>query len=164
MSMHEWKPATGQLIYIRHGGTRGGDRSGGSAGAANSVLYLMEVTPDSGGEPLRCECTPPALMAWFWSPPFGDPVRMECIPVEPKARFGRDDPANSRTTAESWSRAEYEEVCRPIRWTTASDPVGQVAQLTALHSGGALSDAQFEAMKALLIGLPATGAPPDHDS
>lgn len=66
---------------------------------ANSVHYLMEVRPLSGAEPFRCECEPPSLMLSFKSPPFGAPVKMECVPSKKKARFDRNDPAISKQDA-----------------------------------------------------------------
>jgi hypothetical protein len=103
----KWEPATGKLIDTRYGGKHG-DWSGNASKTVNSVHYLMEVQPDSGGEPFRCECEPPALMLSFKAPPMGAAVRMECIPSKHKARFDRDDPAISKKAAEAAYRAAYE--------------------------------------------------------
>jgi hypothetical protein len=103
----KWEPAEGVLIDTRYGGKHG-DWSGNASVTANSVHYLMEVRPMSGGEPFRCECVPPSLMLSFRSPPPGVPVKMECIPSRKKARFDRDDPAISKRTTEKQEQAAYQ--------------------------------------------------------
>lgn len=103
----EWEPAEGELIDVRYGGKHG-DWSGNNSVTANSVHYLMEVRPLSGAEPFRCECEPPSMMLSFQSPPFGTPVKMECVPAKKKARFDRNDPAISKRAAEKEHRAAYE--------------------------------------------------------
>lgn len=103
----KWEPGTGLLIDTRYGGKHG-DWSGNASKTVNSVHYLMEVQPDSGGEPYRCECEPPALMLSFKAPPMNVKVRMECIPAKRKARFDRHDPAISKKAAEEAYRAAYE--------------------------------------------------------
>jgi hypothetical protein len=103
----KWEPAEGELIDVRYGGKHG-DWSGNASVTANSVHYLMEVRPLSGAEPFRCECEPPSMMLSFHTPPFGTPVRMECIPSEKKARFDRDDPAISKKAAGKQQRAAYQ--------------------------------------------------------
>jgi hypothetical protein len=64
MFHHGWEPATGTLIDTRYGGKHG-DWSGSAAVTANSVHYLMEIRPDSGSEPFRCQCVPPSMMLSF---------------------------------------------------------------------------------------------------
>jgi hypothetical protein len=103
---NKWEPATGVLIDTRYGGKHG-DWSGNDARTVNSVHYLMEVTPDSGGEPFRCECEEPPLMV-FQAPPPGHKVRMECIPSKQKAKFDRHDPTISKKAQEAAGRATYE--------------------------------------------------------
>jgi hypothetical protein len=95
---HDWEPATGRLLDTRYGGKHG-DWSGNASVMANSVHYLMEVQPDSGGAAFRCECEPPSMMLSFQSPPFGVSVRMQCLPAQQKARFDRDEPLISRRNA-----------------------------------------------------------------
>jgi hypothetical protein len=102
----EWEPATGILIDTRYGGKHG-DWSGNASRTVNSVHYLMEATPDSGGEPFRCECEEPPLIR-FQAPPPGRKVRMECIPSKRKAKFDRHDPAISQKAQEAALRATYE--------------------------------------------------------
>jgi hypothetical protein len=102
----KWEPATGVLIDTRYGGKHG-DWSGNAAKTVNSVHYLMEVTPDSGGEPFRCESEEPPLML-FQAPPPGRKVRMECIPSKRKAKFDRHDPTISKKAQEAAGRATYE--------------------------------------------------------
>jgi hypothetical protein len=103
----KWEPAEGQLIDTRYGGKHG-DWSGNASVTANSVHYLMEVRPSSGGESFRCECEPPSLMLSFRSPPMGVWVKMECIPSKKKARFDRDDPAISKKAVDKQHLAAYE--------------------------------------------------------
>jgi len=103
----KWEPATGVLIDTRYGGKHG-DWSGNASKTVNSVHYLMEVRPDSGGESFRCECEPPALMLDFHAPPMGVTVRMECIPTKRKARFDRHDPSISKKAGEAAARSAYE--------------------------------------------------------
>jgi hypothetical protein len=103
----EWEPAEGTLIDTRYGGKHG-DWSGNASVTANSVHYLMEVRPLSGGEPFRCECEPPSMMLSFQSPPMNVWVKMECIPSKKKARFDRHDPAISKKAAGEQERAAYE--------------------------------------------------------
>ena len=102
-----WEPAEGELIDVRHGGKHG-DWSGNDSVTANSVHYLMEVRPLSGAEPFRCECEPPSMMLSFRGPPFGRPVRMECVPSKKKARFDRNDPAISNKAAEKEFHTAYQ--------------------------------------------------------
>ena len=103
----KWEPAEGILIDTRYGGKHG-DWSGNDAKTANSVHYLMEVRPLTGGEPFRCECVPPTLMLSFKSPPMNAPVKMECIPAKKKARFDRDDPAISKKVSERYGQSAYQ--------------------------------------------------------
>jgi hypothetical protein len=102
-----WEPAEGELIDVRYGGKHG-DWSGNASVTPNSVHYLMEVRPSSGAEPFRCECEPPSMMLSFKGPPFGTPVKMECVPAKKKARFDRNDPAISNKAAEKEMRAAYQ--------------------------------------------------------
>ncbi len=103
---HKWEPGTGILIDTRYGGKHG-DWSGNASKTVNSVHYLMEVTPDAGGEPFRCECEEPPLLS-FVAPAPGVKVRMECIPSKRKAKFDRHDPTISKKAIEAAGRAEYE--------------------------------------------------------
>jgi hypothetical protein len=47
-------------------------------------------------------------MLSFKSPPFGAPVKMECVPSKKKARFDRNDPAISKKAAGQQQRAAYQ--------------------------------------------------------
>jgi len=168
----KWEPAEGRLVDTRYGGKHG-DRSGNASVTVNSVHYLMEVQPLSGGEPFRCECTPPSMMLSFKSPPLNVTVKMECIPSKKKARFDRDDPAISKKVSGERDRANYEAElhtrgskprqdagsAKTDRSTSTTaferastpDPVEQLSRLAELHASGVLSDDQFEAMRDKIV-------------
>src|ERR1700709_1949991 len=101
-----WEPAHGKLLDVRDGGKHG-DWSGNDSRTANSVHYLMEVSPDAGGESFRCECVPPSLMMSFKTPPMDTSIKMECIASKQKARFERDEPAINNKEAKKNEQAAY---------------------------------------------------------
>jgi hypothetical protein len=164
----EWEPAVGMLLSTRYGGKHG-DWSGNASVTANSVHYLMEVRPLSGGETFRCECEPPSLMLSFQSPPMDVEIKMECIPSKKRARFDRSEPAINRHTVEHAQYDHYQALLHetpnaptgPAAGNPAfmshhagggtSDLVDQLAKLSELHAAGDLTDQQFEAMKAAVI-------------
>jgi hypothetical protein len=153
----KWEPAVGKLLSTRFGGKHG-DWSGNASVTANSVHYLMEVRPLSGGEAFRCEVEPPSMMLSFQSPPPNVDIKMECIPDKQKARFDRSEPAINRHAAEQAHYDSYQALLHETpdapaapAPSAADDPVEQLAKLSQLHATGNLSDAQFEAMKALII-------------
>ena len=54
----KWEPAVGTMLDTRYGGKHG-DWSGNGSVTANSVHYLMEVRPLSGGETFPCRAPHP---------------------------------------------------------------------------------------------------------
>lgn len=168
----KWEPAVGRLLDTRYGGKHG-DWSGNASVTANSVHYLMEVRPLSGGEAFRCEVEPPTLMLSFQGPPLDVDIKMECIPSKQKARFDRSEPSINKHAAEHAHYDSYQATLheapgsapapapgmdefRARRAAVAAaaasvDPVEQLAKLSELHAAGELTDEQYEIMKARII-------------
>jgi hypothetical protein len=102
----KWEPGTGVLIDTKYGGDHGNWATANGNKTQYSVHYLMEVTPDSGAAPFRCECEAPPLMS-FVAPDPGVKVRMLCDPSKRKAKFDRHDPKVSRKSREAADRSRY---------------------------------------------------------
>jgi hypothetical protein len=104
----KWEPGSGVLVDTKYGGDHGNWATANGNKTQYSVHYLMEVTPDSGAPPFRCECEAPPLMN-FVAPDPGVEVRMQCVPAKLKAKFDRHDPKVSRKAQEAADRARYAE-------------------------------------------------------
>lgn len=163
LGRHHWVKAKGRVVAVdRHSTTLQGGRPGSYDNG-----YVVDVEPPDG-QPFRAEVQPAGHYIGsfgvespnFKHPNEGDVVSLEYDPESKKVRFDMSDPAlqekASRDARDAATHARYEEALQasqPSAIPAASgDAVAELEELASLHRQGMLSDEEFAAAKAKLLG------------
>ena len=138
---HKWEPGEGTVVDVRYSGQHGTNQR------RAEPHFLMDVRPDSGGEPYRVEVDELALFFTFKEPAIGQVVRLECDPGRKQARFIRSDPAintkGDAQTAKTAYEADVNAGPAPSTISPGTTPA-RVARVRALAKQGLLTTAQLE--------------------
>jgi hypothetical protein len=166
LGRHEWVKAKGRVVAVdRHSTTM----EGGQPGSYDSG-YVIDVQPPDG-EPFRAQVDPAGHYIGhfgveslnFKHPNEGDVVSVEYDPASKKVRFDMSDPAlqekASRKARDTATHAEYEAALAAGSPESAvpepgisNDSLDRLEHLGDLHEQGMLTDEEFAAAKAKLLG------------
>jgi hypothetical protein len=148
----KWEPASATIVAKEF--------KRGSAQSGAVYEYVADVQPDGGAAPFRAVIQEPRVFGAmdFMSPKEGAVVRAEANVKKGKARFDLSDPQLSATNVFAQEKSRFEGVRAEAvgvpaeRPRVAVDPLDRLKKLAELHASGVLTDEEFAAQKAKILG------------
>jgi hypothetical protein len=163
---HEWEPGRATIVATKETSPA----TTGEHGSFRALYaYVADVQPDAGGAVFRTEMGEPFDIPNWFRPGVGDVLPAQCDPRRGKAKFDMARLKAARkaqeSAAEDEETAAFDAARRAAPGTTVpgtlGDPgvvvlggssVGRLEKLADLHDRGALTDAEFTAAKAKILG------------
>jgi hypothetical protein len=161
---HRWEPGQATIVAMKETAKA----TSGEHGTFRALYaYAADVRPDGGASAFRTEMDEPFdIPAWF-TPGVGDALPVECDPRRGKAKFDmarlKSAMSAQASAAKDEEIAQFDAALRaaPASRTPASatpsaatpgDPLDRLQELAELHDRATLTDAEFAAAKAKILG------------